>query len=167
MWIRGLYWTNLLRGAVWVHNISPPCPYPFPHLWNSRTILYLYCTRHPYSHAMCTRIVRSSNSTKGDVLYWYLFHSAQCGGVGWPGPFCCQEGLTCFVSNEWFHECYYSDGVCYSTLFLERKHLADHIYRTSRHKPLGLLVLALIIIEKQHRFEERFKASFEKRPRVI
>lgn len=123
MWIRGLYRTDLLWGAIWVHIIPPHCPYPLPHLWNPRTILYFYCIRYTY---MCTRIVRSNNLRRADVLYLHLFHSEQCGGVGFPGPFCCQEGLTCYVSNEYFHECYYSDGV-WSPLLCRGKWLAHYI----------------------------------------
>jgi len=29
----------------------------------------------------------------------------QCGGKGWAGPFCCKQGLTCDVQNQWYAQC--------------------------------------------------------------
>lgn len=28
----------------------------------------------------------------------------QCGGMGWPGPTCCQVG-PCVVINQWYSQC--------------------------------------------------------------
>lgn len=33
---------------------------------------------------------------------------SRCGGQGYTGPTCCQEGSTCVVSNEWYSQCRYA-----------------------------------------------------------
>ncbi|KAJ3144544.1 hypothetical protein HK101_002652 [Irineochytrium annulatum] len=103
VWVGYTFWA---AGSAWgdyiytVESTSTSQDHPQQAILNKHPGAGKAPTSAPVTPTSTTTTSTSSTPSSGCAPIW-----AQCGGIGFSGPTCCQAGTTCQFSNAWYSQC--------------------------------------------------------------